>query len=260
MSYLSGGNFDLLVARGKVANHTCVFKYGHAPDGVQTTSTDLWSRADATPTQQIWVAPTAARVHAIVSSDANDTSAGTGARTVKVYGLTGWGTAETSETVTMAGATPVNTSNSYVIVHRMEVITWGSSGPNVGLITATAAVDGTITAVIIATEGRTQMAIYGIPSTQNFYMTKYWVSTEKVTASVESVEARIFVNDYASNELTAFKQIHAQQLTTEGTSALEFIFDCPLIVTGPAIIKLNCLSTAADMNTSGGFSGTLITE
>ena len=122
MSFIGQKDYTLEVGRGNVSGVTCVQKFGTAPSGIQTTTTDIWSRADATPTQQIWLAPTAARVHSIVSSSAQDASGGTGALSIIIYGLQDWNSAESSETVTLTGTTPVNTVNSYVIIHRMKCV------------------------------------------------------------------------------------------------------------------------------------------
>jgi len=178
-------DYGLAVARGLVTGQSSVNKFGAAPDGIQTSATDVWSLANSTPTQQIWLAPTAARIHAIVSTSANDDGdpVGTGARTIRIYGLQTWDTAETSEVVTLNGTGAVNTANSYVIIHRMKVLTMGASGPNVGTISATAATDNTVTAVILPGDGQTEMAIYGVPSVQDFYLTRWSGAIGKSTAA-----------------------------------------------------------------------------
>lgn len=97
----------------------------------------------------LWLPPTAARVHAIVSTSTDDdgSPAGTGARTVRVTGFTAAGVTS-SETVTMDGTTPVNTSGSYLHITEIQVLTVGSGGTNAGIITATAASDSTISAAM----------------------------------------------------------------------------------------------------------------
>jgi len=69
----------------------------------------------------------------IKSTTANDTNGGTGAWTVKIYGLDS-NYAEISETVTMNGTTAVTTVNSYIAVNYMKVVTVGTLKVNDGNI------------------------------------------------------------------------------------------------------------------------------
>src|SRR5574343_869836 len=206
MSYIGARDFGLEVARGKVANISRVNKFGAAPSGAQTTATDVWSRADATPTQQIWLAPTAARIHAIVSTSTSDDGSpvGVGARTIRVYGLKTWDLAETSEDITLDGTTPVNTANTYVIIHRMKVLTSGATSINVGTISATAATDTTITAVILPGDGQTEMAIYGVPSIQSFYMTRWSCAIAKSSGVASHATFELRVNENPNVQTIAF--------------------------------------------------------
>jgi trimeric autotransporter adhesin len=72
----------------------------------------------------------------LVSSSANDTAAGTGARTVKVYGYNGNGDG-INETITMAGTSLSSaSSNTYYGIWKLEVITVGSGNKNAGYIYA----------------------------------------------------------------------------------------------------------------------------
>lgn len=252
-------DFNLNVSRGLVSGMRSVIKWGRAPSGVQTTLTDLWDRANATPTQQIWLAPTAARVHAIVSTSASDdgSPAGVGAQTVLVYGLTSWSTAETSETVTLNGVGAVNTVNSYVIIHRMIVTACGASGPNVGTINATAAVDGTVTATIRPGVGQTEMAIYGVPSTQTAYIGKFHASMNDATAT-----QRVDFQGMSTVDVTTNPNVFAVRRTfcmvNTGTSTYGEEFDPPMRMPGPAILKLSGIASAADVDAAGGFDLILV--
>ena len=218
-------DYGLEVARGNVPGMSKVNKFGRCTDvdsGVDTDIADMTSGTSAT-----WVAPTAARVHAIVSTSTSDTNtAGAGARTVQVYGLTSWTAVETSEVIELDGTTPVNTTNSYVIIHRMKVLTKGATNVNVGVITATAATDSTVTAQINAGEGQTQMAVYGIPSGVTAYMTRYYASAIKGALSI-SVSISLLANPEPDSELTNFLVKHTQGLATDGSNYIRHEFDPP---------------------------------
>jgi hypothetical protein len=258
---MQNSNYALAVARGLIAGVTSVNKFGAAPDGVQTTASDIWSRCDSTPTQQIWLAPTAARIHAIVSTSANDDGSpvGTGARTIRIYGLNTWASAETNEDVTLNGTGAVNTANSYVIIHRMKVLTCGASGPNVGIISATAATDGTVTAIIRAGEGQTEMAIYGVPSIQDFYMTRWSGAIGKSTAAA-SITFSLRVNENPNVQTTVFLLKNDLSVQTTGSTNTEKHFDNPIKYAGPCIIKVQGVANANDADAKSGFDGYLVTK
>ena len=86
---------------------SAVNKFGQATNGVQVTDTDIWDRADAAATQQIWLGPTSARIHTIVSSDAADDGApegaGAGAQAIRIWYLPDWDTKEAVEDVVLNG-------------------------------------------------------------------------------------------------------------------------------------------------------------
>ena len=250
-------NFGLDAARGLVPGISTVNKFGRTNNVDSGVSTDIH---DGAGTNVIWDAPTAARIHAIVSNSGSDTSAGTGMRTLKVYGLTSWTTAETSETVTLSGGTPVNTVNAYVIIHRMKAVTYGTSGPNVGTITATAATDGTVTATILPMEGQTQMAIYGVPSTQTFYMTKYYATVLKTGGTAISADIQMLANEEAASFRTGYVIKQTGSIHEDGTSNLVHSFDPPKSFPGPCIIKIQAIGSAADCDISAGFDGYLVTN
>ena len=230
-----------------------VNKFGRAPEGVQTSATDVWDRADATPTQQIWVAPTTARVHNFASSSASDDGdpAGVGARTLRFYGLTSWTTPEVSEVIELNGAGDVATQQAYVCIHRAKVLTKGGTNVNVGTITATAVTDGTITAAILPGAGQTQMAIYCVPEGYSAFVSYYYVALNETAAT--SLDAALLVNPEPDAELTNFLTKHTVSAKDTGSTYVRHDFNPYFRVDGPAIIKVQGISSAADTDVDGGF-------
>lgn len=120
--------FELQVARGQITGHDVVHVFGHNPD-IGTTEETIW------PANGRVVHPASPTIMKISSSSANDTAAGTGARTVYILGINGTG-GYVEETVTLNGQTAVNTVNSYDAIQRMTVMSVGSGGVNAGTIYA----------------------------------------------------------------------------------------------------------------------------
>ena len=253
-------DYALEVSLGNIAGVSSVNKFGHATDCDSGVLTDIWDGADGTTSTDIWVPPTAARGHQISSTSANDTSAGTGARTIQVYGLTDWDTAETSEVITMAGLTNVPTVNNYVIIYRVKVLTWGTGGVNAGNITTVADTDLTVTAAILAGENQSQMCIFGIPSTQKFRMEHAQVEIVKSAGSATIIEGNIlFMPDPATNAANNTAWINKEHFShTNGSNPWEHDYDVPKKFDGPGIIKFQVTSSNNNQQATGGFEGYLV--
>ena len=109
--------------------------------GVQYFRLEGWNEAITTTFEVVWgessaYTPLTAAMSTpyIASSSANDTSAGTGARTVRIKGMT-TAFARFTEDLTMNGQTSVNlVTTNVLLVDSIEVLTAGSGVLNAGVI------------------------------------------------------------------------------------------------------------------------------
>lgn len=252
---------NLNIAEGNVEGIDIVNKFGRAPSGIQTTATDIWDRATAAPLQSVWIKPTQARIHQIVSDSTDDDGApvGLGARTIRVYGLTDWESGEIYEDITLNGTTNVPTVLSYVVIHRMKVLTHGATSVNVGAISATADTDSTVTAQINDGEGQTQMAIYGIPSSQKLMLDDWYGSINKASGANAHATFSLLINDDPEiGTSTGYRTRNTRGLQSTGNSSDLWPWPRCLVVNGPAIVKASAQASANDVESSGGFNGVLI--
>jgi len=186
------------------------------------------------------------------------TVAGTGARTLRIYGLTSWNTAAVTEDISMQGLSSVSTVNSYVLIHRMKVLTKGGTTVNAGSIDATAATDATISARIRIGQGQTQMAIFGVPSTQTAYMKSFYASCNKTGGAAGLVDITLLVNPEPDVEEKMFLTKHTCGLQTIGSTVVGHHYSLPKVIPGPAIIKMQCSSGTDTMDISAGFDLILV--
>jgi hypothetical protein len=254
---VSAVGHEIEVPEGEVEGHYPVNKFGSTNNADQSTPTDVWDRS----TQPIWLAPTAPRIHALASNNDNDgkTAApnSTGARTVQIFGLQTWDDPESSEIVTLDGTTPVNTLNSYVIIHRMKVVTFGSGGPNIGTITATAADDATVTAQIVPLEGQTSMAIYGVPSTQSLYLASWYSAVDRDSPAGAKVKVRLLWAEDVENQPTVFtNKMRLSMSIADPPNQHPFLPHNGF--SGPGILKVQVTADSNDTICDGGFDGYVV--
>ena len=159
--------FELQVKRGQVGWHYAIFKFGFNPD-VDDSLETVWAQGG------LYSYIETATVLKVSSSSANDTSAGTGARTVTLSGLDA-NYVEISETVTLNGQTAVNTTNSYLRINRMCVKTAGTGGQNAGVIyagtgTVTSGVPANKYATVAVADNQSLMALWTVPADHTAYL------------------------------------------------------------------------------------------
>lgn len=248
--------FGLEVSLGLVSNYRTVNKFGETVNADSGDPTDVYDDSVLTA---IWVPPTQARIHQLASGSADDASDGTGLRSIEVSGFKTWDDlTETKEILFLNGLTNVPTVSAYVVIFRIRGLTWGSGGLNAGKITATASVDGTITAAITALQNQTQMAIFACTSNQQLRMT---------TAFCEIVDG-IGVTARANGELLQMIDPEANiadntaWTNKENFSAIEgvnpWVHDYgenPKKFDGPCIVKIQVTSNVNDTHVIAGFDG-----
>jgi len=165
---LSVSDFFYEISAGRVSGNASISIIGANPSVGTGASETIWEEGGA------YVFPTSASTMTVSSSDANDTSAGTGCRTILIQGLdTNY--LEIQEFVSMNGQSAVTTSNSYLRINAMTCFTSGSSLENAGIIyigtgTVTSGKPATVYGRVSAGEGISHSAVYTVPASKNFFL------------------------------------------------------------------------------------------
>jgi hypothetical protein len=181
----------------------------------------------------------------VSSSDANDTSAGTGARTIQISGLDG-SYNEVSETIIMNGQTAVTTSNTYLRVNRALVLTAGSGGANAGIIYVGT---GTVTAGVpvnkyttINGDGLNQslQAFWTVPAGYTAYIYQTNISTGTSSATPAILKTLLVVRPFGG-------VFNTKEIITlhEGNHLQDYSF--PLKITEKSDIEFRAESSSASV-------------
>jgi hypothetical protein len=226
------------IAHGIIPDHVGINKFG-ANESVGTSEELIWPESNGrtylTSAEQLQVS----------STDADDTAAGTGARTVLLTGQTG-AYVEITETVTLNGLTAVETVNSFYRIYRAKVVTAGSSGINEGTINIRDNADTNLKALISANRGQSELLFFTIPAGKKGFMPHIQAG--------ESANKRVTIRCYArDNTVTdAAWQLKATLVVNNNESPKPLFI--PLVFTEKTDIRFMAESALAGGDVHGSFS------
>lgn len=190
---LQTGDFLTEVAFGNISNFEIATKFGRRENiDTGTDPADIWEG----PTQTYTGQPknhTPGTIQ-VLSSDTNDTSAGTGARTMRIIGLrSNTSQAYESEDFILNGTTAVNSVNTWWRVNRAYILTAGDTEDDNGII------DGNIGTITVRDQSDNTIVFATIqPRINQSNITGY-----TVPLSVKCIIKRLnitIINDSFSNE------------------------------------------------------------
>ena len=147
---------------GRVAGHSRMAVYGR--NTAPAAGEDVWEGNSA------YTFLAAASKLELLSASANDTAAGTGARSFTITGLDA-NFMPLSETIAMSGVTPVVTVNTYLRVNSMAIASAGSGQTNAGIVTLRVQGGGTTQAIAAATFGYAKQCVFTVPASQTLLVT-----------------------------------------------------------------------------------------
>lgn len=234
-------NFDPATASalGQIPGRRTFLASGRNSD-VDTGPEDIWEGGGT------WVEPTTARTHNISSTSSSDSSAGTGARTVMIYGLTSWSALDpVTEIVTMNGTTNVPTTNAYVNICSFRAITFGSSKTNAGIIRATAQVDNTVTSQMAIGAGQSLNAVCAVPAGNFGLIHGAYASLSRFSAT-SGAQALMAFKFKFNADLSDSGWITGGYVTlsAEGNSAFNKEYKPPLVLPPKTLMKITAVSVS----------------
>lgn len=185
------------VQRGLIPGHVNVSFAGYNA-GLGTSKEIVWAFSEA----YVWKS-SAAVLTVASSSLLDDASQGTGARALLIQGLNA-SYLEIEEIISLTGLLSVSTTLSYLRVNTIKVVAAGSSGTNVGNITAIHT--GSVINYVLAGEGLSQSTFYTVPAACQGFIYSGYLRCSKTNVSgdlyvaINGVKYKVLKFDIASSD------------------------------------------------------------
>ena len=220
-------------------------KFGENDDVNTAANEDVWDAGG----DYNW--PAAAQTMSVVSANAADAAAGTGARTVQLIGLDA-NYDYLAETVTLNGVTPVVTTGSFLRLHRMRVLTAGSGEQNAGIITATGSTSSSVHAQINAGNNQTLMAVWTVPAGYTLFLNEVVIGVLRQTAAAVDFTLRV----RPENEV--FTPRVVLPLNSQGQSGFAYTYVEPLVISEKSDVIVRVGTSANNTAVTADFEGEVI--
>lgn len=189
-----------------------------------------------------YIYETSASAMYISSTDVNDTSTGTGARTVEVRGLDSTYKLQT-ETVTMNGTTAVTSTKSYISIYDLTVKSSGSNNKNHGVIEAKSTTSANTICQMAANSNRSNLGVFTVEAGKTALVTGYWGSALKD----KEVAFRLSVRPFGE----VFQFRHEKVVYQ---SNFYFPFNPPMSISEKSDIEISAISlVGSSYQVFGGF-------
>lgn len=182
------------VGRGNIPGHSSLTKFGRSAVIGMGGSGDIWAAGGIYTGQP---ASNAEEVIRVTSGSADDTAAGTGMRTIRIFGLKSpSSTAIESEDITLNGTGNALSAGTWYRVFRAFGLTYGSGGTNAGAVTIQHNVTtANIFAVLTAGVGQTQVAAFTVPAQSTCDIVSVYIKMTRTSGAAGSANVALLVRE-----------------------------------------------------------------
>ena len=242
-------HYEVALGRRQGATTWNTFGYN---DDIDVGTETIWSGGG------IFVRMQTGATLSVVSSNANDIAAGTGANSVIIFGVNAdWETQ--IEILTLNGTTPVITANTWLGVNRMAIYLAGTGQTNAGVITATSTGAGTpLQAHMPIGEGTSQQSFFFVAKAHQFLADFFHFGLEKVSGGGSP---KVRLKGWVFSDVTNAKYNVLNELVDTATeNLLDLKPSQPLIIGEKSLLSFEATTDTNNSFVSCRFSGILIRD
>jgi hypothetical protein len=243
--------YEIGIAANLVQGQTRLAGLGYNPSVTTSGTSDIWSGTGLYPFQ------TSAQSLEILSSSANDTAAGTGARTVTMT-LLDANYNQVTQTVTLNGTSVVAIPGGpYLRVNSLQVATAGSGYTNAGTITLRVASAGATQGVILIGTSIAQSSVYTVPTGYTLFINKivYVINAAASVSNYVTIATVIQNPNGSPSNLLATQRF---LITNSGTGPFELDVPFPLVITQTQDFTLRETAISGTLAITALWQGVLI--